>query len=194
MKHILNPSNWVLQYADFLFGHAFFSTNDTQDAEDLVQETFLSAYKSRETFKGDATEKTWLTSILKNKIIDYYRKNAVNAKAFDSDASESLNYFFCKNDNEDSYKTWNPQSVPKTLQLDGLQALEQKELHAFLILCFNLLPIQWRGICKNKLIEHETTEIICKQFNITPSNFWVILHRAKLHLRECLQNKWLQNA
>src|SRR6187549_3469283 len=69
-----DPSKWVDLYTDYLFSYAFFKTGNREEAEDLVQETFLSAFKSLSGFKGNSTEKTWLTSILKNKIIDYYRK------------------------------------------------------------------------------------------------------------------------
>ena len=71
----LDTKNWVVNYADYLYSMAYFKVNNQPEAEDLVQETFLSAYKNKDTFKGESAEKTWLTAILNNKIIDYYRKN-----------------------------------------------------------------------------------------------------------------------
>ena len=72
----LNYNGWVDNYTDILFSFAFYKTGNREEAEDLVQDTFLSAYKSRETYNGSASEKTWLMAILKNKIIDFYRKPA----------------------------------------------------------------------------------------------------------------------
>ncbi len=73
----LEPNSWVDNYADYLYRYAQSRVNDSAVAEDLVQETFLSAWKARERFEGRSSEKTWLSSILKNKIIDYYRKALV---------------------------------------------------------------------------------------------------------------------
>jgi RNA polymerase sigma-70 factor (ECF subfamily) len=72
---IINTDTWVDQYGDALFRFAFFRTRDRVIAEDLVQETFLAALQSKERFKGQSSEKTWLFSILKHKIIDHFRKN-----------------------------------------------------------------------------------------------------------------------
>ncbi len=75
--HQLNPEIWLSNYGDYLFSVAMLKTNNREVAEDLIQESFLSAYKSRDLFRGDSSEKTWLISILNNKIIDYYRKKDV---------------------------------------------------------------------------------------------------------------------
>ena len=77
MAHTLNPENWLEKYGDYLYNYAFSRVSDAATAEDIVQETFLSAYKSKENFEGRASEKTWLASILKNKIIDHYRKTLI---------------------------------------------------------------------------------------------------------------------
>jgi RNA polymerase sigma-70 factor (TIGR02943 family) len=192
MNYILEPKDWIKNYADYLFKHAFFKINNQEQAEDLVQETFLSAYKNKDSFKGEASEKTWLTRILKNKIIDFYRKRAVESKAFDISSSND-DAFFRDNENEPYYDHWKPNAVPQALQLDGLQALEQRELSKQLVKCFGLLPEQWNQICQLKLIDHENTEEVCKIFNISSSNLWVILHRAKLQLRDCLQKNWIHD-
>lgn len=70
---MLDPKNWISAYGDYLLNHAFFRVRNRELAEDLVQETFISALKSRDTYNGTASERTWLTAILKNKIIDHYR-------------------------------------------------------------------------------------------------------------------------
>ena len=70
----LNPNKWVERYADFLFNYAFVRLNNKEITKDLVSETFLAGLKAKKSFKGQASERTWLTAILKRKIIDYYRK------------------------------------------------------------------------------------------------------------------------
>jgi RNA polymerase sigma-70 factor (TIGR02943 family) len=179
----LHPEKWVDLYADYLFNRALFKLSNIEQAEDIVQETFLAAYKAKETFKGEASEKTWLTSILHNKIIDAYRKNAREAKVFQQQKS---NTDFFEEDNGH----WLENAMPKDLSLDSLAKLQQKELYASIINCLDKLPPQWKLISCMKLIEEENTETICKAFDINPSNFWVIMHRAKLQLRSCIEKKW----
>ena len=70
----LEPSSWVTSFGDYLFSYALLKVGKREIAEDLVQEAFISAIKAKDTFKGDSSEKTWLTAILNNKIIDHYRK------------------------------------------------------------------------------------------------------------------------
>ncbi|MEP5935776.1 MAG: RNA polymerase sigma factor, partial [Winogradskyella arenosi] len=81
-KHQINPNNWVNQYSDYLFNYTITRVNDREIAQDLISETFLAGLKSMVNFKGEASERTWLISILKRKIIDHYRKiNSNKGKA-----------------------------------------------------------------------------------------------------------------
>ena len=73
-----NPDKWVENYADALYAYTIVRVNDMQQAEDIVQNTFLSAWKARDTYKGHASEKNWLYAILKNKIVDHFRKQSSN--------------------------------------------------------------------------------------------------------------------
>ena len=69
-------SKWIDSYADNMFNYAYVRVRNRETAKDLVQDTFLSALQSLDSFRGESSEKTWLYSILKNKIIDHYRKKA----------------------------------------------------------------------------------------------------------------------
>ena len=73
-KNQLKPNLWVDKYSDYLFNFTIIKVNDSEIAKDLISETFLAGLKSKDNFKGEASERTWLTSILKRKIIDHYRK------------------------------------------------------------------------------------------------------------------------
>src|SRR6187402_2806157 len=76
-SHQLQPGRWLSAYGNSLYSYALIKTGDAKTAEDLLQDTFLSGIRAQASFKGNSTEKTWLFSILKNKIIDYYRKKDV---------------------------------------------------------------------------------------------------------------------
>ena len=81
-NHQLDPQKWVDKYSDYLYNYTIVKVNDKEVAEDIISETFLAGLKSMKNFKGEASERTWLISILKRKIIDYYRKiNSNKGKA-----------------------------------------------------------------------------------------------------------------
>ena len=92
-KIVNSADHWVDKYSDFLFRFASLRVNDTKKVEDLVQETFLSALKSYKSFNQKSSEQTWLTSILKHKIIDHYRKqqSAFSAENIESEYEASEN-------------------------------------------------------------------------------------------------------
>ena len=78
----LDPDKWVDRYADYLFNYTIVRVNDREVANDIVAETFLAGLNSMKNFKGEASERTWLISILKRKIIDHYRRiNSNKGKA-----------------------------------------------------------------------------------------------------------------
>jgi RNA polymerase sigma factor (sigma-70 family) len=80
--NLIDPTRWVDKYSDYLFNYTIVRVNDRDLANDLISETFLAGLKSMKNFKGEATERTWLISILKRKIIDHYRRiNSNKGKA-----------------------------------------------------------------------------------------------------------------
>ncbi len=76
----IDPNTWVDKYSDYLFNYTIVRVDDKEIAQDLVQETFFAGLKSMKNFKGEASERTWLISILKRKIIDHYRKTKIRKK------------------------------------------------------------------------------------------------------------------
>jgi RNA polymerase sigma-70 factor (ECF subfamily) len=190
MAHKLNPKEWVKNYADYLYNHAMYRTRNSALSEDLVQDTFVSAFKGKDNFKGTASEKTWLVTILKNKIIDHYRKASTRKQINVSQLGDKADYFF-DTATEDGDNSSGKGPRPNLAQSEGLNLTEQNELNQILFSCFDKLPEKWGEISKMKLVDDATTEEITEAFNISKSNFWVILHRAKLQLRECLQHNWV---
>src|ERR1700753_2857497 len=94
MTDQLNPHQWVANYADYLYSYALARINDEEQARDLVQETFLAALQRVHAFEGRSSERTWLTAILKNKIIDVYRKRSSGLVNNDIKAAEQEHQAF----------------------------------------------------------------------------------------------------
>ncbi|TDO23365.1 sigma-70 family RNA polymerase sigma factor [Pedobacter duraquae] len=187
-KNIASPGTWVSQYADYLFRYAMSRLNDEEQARDLVQETFLSGLEKLDNFKGISSEKTWLTAILKNKIIDIYRKKS--SRSNQTVSTEETDYdrqdFF---DPENGH--WNNQHQPSPFAVEHEDLLVSKEFNKILQQCMQKLPSLWFSVFSMKHLDDEATEFICTELKVTPANFWVIIHRTKVNLRSCLQKNWL---
>jgi RNA polymerase sigma-70 factor (ECF subfamily) len=181
----LDPDKWVDRYADYLFNYTITRVNDPIMAQDLVSETFLAGLKSAKRFKGNSTERTWLVSILKRKIIDQYRK--ANTKKGKAEVRVS---YLNTNDQEGD---WLEERVQDLRNPTVEDEIEQRELGEALNACIDNLPERYASIFVKKTIDNLETETICKEHDITPSNLWVILHRARTQLMECLNDKWFND-
>ncbi len=187
---LLQPARWVDNYGDYLYNYAYFRVNKQELAEDLVQDTFLSALKAQEGFKGEASEKTWLTGILRNKIIDHYKKASTQREKQELDNSRpavSYNYFF-----EEEGGHWTDDRGPKEWGVNAGNSMESKEFFKILNACLSKLPEKWAMAFSLKTLDDVQGDKICKALDISSSNFWVIIHRAKLQLRECIEKNWIR--
>lgn len=188
------PSNkldiefWIDNYADYFLSYAYYKVGKKEEAEDLVQETFLSAYKSRDTFNGSVLEKTWLMAILKNKIIDFYRKSK-DVKSFSDYANQTESSFENSFFNNDNYGRWKGGIGENYFSTAADNYVLGKEFQQFLKICLEKMPTKLRSIFIAKYIDDEKTEDICKSHEITPANYWVIIFRSKTLLRNCLVQK-----
>ena len=190
-EHKLDPQQWVERYGDYLFNYAVVRVNDTGKAEDLVQETFLAALKARDRFRGDSTERTWLTSILKRKIIDTYRKKYSSKETAFGEHEETVFDGDFYRSEEPFRGHWLEGRGPNSHSFLPDGELEQQELMKFINLCIENLQPQLAAAFIMRMIDEEDSDTICKELGITPSNLWVMLHRARLRMRECLEKKWL---
>ncbi len=190
-KNILEPEKWIDRYGDILFNYTITRINKREVAEDLVQETFFSAYKARESFQHEASEKTWLIAILKRKIIDHYRKKSTQNELniFDKDSKDDfMNHFF---DKEGGYEGhWTDSSSPQEWRKDFQTSVESDEFNAILKNCLGKLSEKTSAVFTLKNMEDLDSDEICKELQISPSNYWVLMHRAKLQLRECMEKNW----
>jgi RNA polymerase sigma-70 factor (TIGR02943 family) len=179
----INVKNWVTDYADYLYRYAFSRVNNEEMAAELVQETFLAALEALSSFKQKSSVQTWLTSILRNKISDEYKRLS------------RLKSIQIENDTDDFFEEngfWKEDYQPKEFGLEADAALHNKELESVLAKCLKKLPGLWSAVISLKFIDEEKTNEICNRIQITAANFWVIMHRAKLNLRDCLQKNWMQ--
>ena len=173
----------IKQHRSYLLRYAMLQLRNPEQVEDVVQETLLAALEGRARFAGGSSLKTWLTGILKHKILDAIRRKSREqplAPAGDDD-HDAVDALF----NQDGH--W--QQMPATWG-DPEQALDNRMFWEIFELCSRLLPERTARVYMLREVMEMTTEEICQEFGITPTNLWVILHRARLVLRECLEIKW----
>lgn len=181
--HKIDPNNWIKSYSDYLFNYTITRVGGREIAQDLVSETFLAGLKSMKNFKGEASERTWLISILKRKIIDHYRK--INSKKGKAEVKMSYN-----TGNEDD-GDWLEERIADPFDRTAEDKLENEELGNAIYNCMQKLPQKQAEVFKMKTILNYDTETICNELSITASNLWVIIHRARTALAECMEKNWL---
>lgn len=176
----INPKNWVAKFSDELFSFAYLRVNDEEMARDLIQDTFLAALKNLETFKGEISEKNWLYLILKNKIIDHYRKN-VKPKKVRIDDYDNEDEFF------DESGHWKKESLPHPFNNLLVSQTHSFEFYEILNKCKQKLNQLHSSIFSMKFINEIGSDEICKELEISSSNYWVLIHRIKLKIRKCIE-------
>jgi RNA polymerase sigma-70 factor (ECF subfamily) len=180
-----DPVAWVERYGDYLYRYAFIRIRDASAAEDLVQETFLSALHARESFQGRSSEKTWLTAILKHKLVDHLRKQAREKPMEQGDLLDDLadRQF----DHKGHWKTG-----PAKWAVNPLKLFEQKAFWKVLQDCLSEISDRLAQVFTLRELEGMDTEEICKIMDISATNAWVMLHRARGFIRDCLERHWFE--
>ncbi len=185
-KHSLDPANWDREYRDYLIRFALQRVSDHGLAEDLVQETFLSAWNARKSFRGDCAERTWLTGVLRNKIIDHYRRNARRPMMLAGD-------FEAQREEEGPATPWLENRANERDTFDPDTATQRAEMMTLLDEAVNRLPESMGKAYRMREIQGRSTEEITRALNITKGNLWVLIHRAKQSLKEQLHGAWIGN-
>ena len=175
--------DWVEAHADYLFNFAVGQVRDPDVAEDIVQETFLAAVKARETFSGHSSERTWLTGILRHKIYDHLRKSCrERAVRRDPTAPTDAEAW-------DEATVWLHEVAAESQSPS--RRIELEEFRENLELALGKLPPRIAQVFQLYEIEERPNREVCAQMNISESNLWVMLHRARKQLREHLGGWWL---
>jgi len=182
-----DPSQWVDLYGDYLYRFALGRMRSAQDAENAVQETFLAALTARKNFSGRSTERTWLIGILKHKIIDYFRKKyrEVPVTSLQTNQEQmTIDSFFDQ--------TEHPYKYPSDWTANPRQLSENSEFWVVLEDCLKKLPQATALAFSMREMDDMKTKEICQILNITSTNLWVMLHRARLQMRGCLEENWFE--
>lgn len=168
----------------YLLRYARLQLRNPSQAEDAVQETLLAALEGIGRFSGQSSLRTWLTGILKHKIIDQLRRGAREQPLnTDQDRSEAdvVDALFAADGHWREFPAdWgNPEA-----------ALENSRFRTAFELCLQRLPERTARVFAMREVMEMPTEEICQELQITATNCWVMLHRARLILRECLEQTW----
>jgi len=176
---------WVTQHSAELLRFARNRVKDPGAADDLVQLALVSAWESLDRFAGESSPRTWLFAILKHKLMDHYRRTyregiRMSGEAADSDHPEAM-YF-----NPGGH--WLAQHAPSTdASLFGDDDADR--MHRALQICLDALPERWRGAIEMKyLLDKDATEIQ-HELGLSETNYWQQIHRAKLRLRACIEER-----
>jgi RNA polymerase sigma-70 factor (ECF subfamily) len=183
-----DPERWVDEHGDYLFKFALMRLRDPAKAEDAVQETFLAALKGGKSFAGRSAEKSWLVGILKNKIYDHFRKASRETSFTDLD--------FYDDEESDRFVTgglgkdgWIHELGPQAWTKTG-ESLDNELFWKTYRDCTGKLPKNVAAVFNLREVDGLESGEICAVLNISESNLWVMLHRARMALRRCLETNW----
>lgn len=184
-EHFVDPERWVDLYGNDMYRYALARVPDAETAQDLVQEALAAAVSAFKRFKGQSSLKTWLIAILKRKIVDYYRRPSTREMPQDAEAvTLHTQQIF------DETGHW--RIKPQEWRFNPSAAYEQKEFMEVLYRCLGKLSSRLAEIFMLREFEELDTQAICRQMEISESNCWVMLYRARMQLRTCLEIDWFQ--
>ncbi len=189
-RTLSDPERWVDAHGDYLFKFALARLRDPAKAEDAVQETFLAALKGGKTFQGRSAEKSWLVGILKNKIYDHYRKAGRETTFTDLE--------FYSDEESDRFVPdglaqggWIHERGPLEWPEPGA-SLDNEAFWKTFRDCAGKLPKNVAAVFTMREVDDVASKEICALLNISESNLWVMLHRARMALRRCLEINWFR--
>lgn len=177
-EKIQHIQTWIDLYSLSLLNKAVYLISNEQDAQDIVQDVFIVAFESYESYKKESNPKTWLMGILKNKVADFYRKK------YRQDEKISLDDFF------DEMGSWRRDDVLNEWSDRESSSLDDSEFSITLRKCLDKLPLKWKIPIKLYYLEEKKSDSVCQETGISTTNLWKILQRGRLQLRECLESNW----
>ena len=179
----LDFAAWLDEHGDYLFRYASRHFPERHVAEDLVQETFLAALEAASRFEGHSSPRTWLTAILRHKVIDRIRR-AGREEPPRLEATESLDEYF------DRSGHWKVELGRGPWQADPERSAMQGEFQTVIRGCVEKLPENHRQAFLLREVSELESEEVCRLLEISSANLRVILHRSRLSLQMCLEKNW----
>lgn len=177
------PETWLDQHGSALYCFALLRLRDAQKAEEVVQDTLVAALQARARFNGGASVRTWLIGILKHKIMDQFRREAREAPLESPELVSADDELFAEEDFFDSKGSWREKVSDWGNPEDSL---ERSQLITILQRCLDALPERLGRLFMMREVMEESTETICQDMEISPTNVWTMLYRARMGLRQCL--------
>lgn len=186
---VSSAEDWVEQHGDFLYRYALIRVRKPDVAEDLVQETLLAGIQSSASYSGKSSEGAWLTGILRHKIMDHFRRLNRDRPADTSQhLPDELKSEF------DEYGHWSKkEGGPSEWGPDAAMLMERKEFMVAFKKCLEKLPTRSADAFVLREMEGVESEAIQEVLGVSASNFWVLLHRARMQLRRCIEVNWVKN-
>lgn len=182
-------TGWVKAHTDDLLRYCRSRVKDDATAEDIVQTTFISAWRTMDRFARDSTPRTWLFAILKHKLMDHYRKVYREATALSGGEQEND---ILGNDLFERAGHWKRGGPVDTAMEAFTGEDEQERLDRALRHCLDLLPTHWRSAIEMKYLLEKESTAIREALGLSETNYWQQVHRAKLKLRQCIQERMRQ--
>lgn len=175
----VDATKWVDSYGDVLFAFALSRLRDRNLAEEAVQETFVSALKSVDQYRQTGSEGAWLMGILKRKVIDQFRAQSKQPATIENDPIVAALF--------DKRGNWS-----KSAKANGSMRLDSIEREEFKVVfqdCLKKLPPTQASTFWLREVQQDSAEEVCKVLGISTSNLWVLMHRARLALAECMKTR-----
>jgi len=178
-----DPRTWFERHGDYLYRFAVARVRRPDAAEDLVQETLLAAWKARDEFDGRATERTWLTAILKRKAVDWLRRRVREQVRLAAPTADRF-----ADDLFDRRGEW--KTAPGRWDRGAVEPLDREGFWATFHGCLDKLPERLHAVFALRYLDEAAGDAVCRELGLTPSNLWVMLHRARLRMWWCLSKNW----
>jgi RNA polymerase sigma-70 factor (ECF subfamily) len=176
-----DPARWLDEHGDYLYRFALARVGRPDAAEDLVQDALVAALRGAAGFAGRASERTWLTGILKNKLIDRLRRRPPVTAASDLGPDAQIDALY------DRTGHWKP--APGRWGTDPAELLQRREFREAFERCRAGLPERQREALSLRLLDDVPAAEVCRLLGVTAANLWTLLHRARLRLWHCLDRK-----
>jgi RNA polymerase sigma-70 factor (ECF subfamily) len=187
-----DPATWVDEHADYLYRYASLRIRDASVAEDLIQETLLAATGACERRDGRSSDRTWLVGILKQKVVDHLRQ-ITKRRPFhflNDEEPDDLDSF---ERNGEWVGHWREDQAPTDWNLNTSAILERKEFWEILDRCLSELPQRTAIAFSLREIDGLSSEEVCDVLNVSQDKLCVMLHRARMRLRNSLETDWFRN-
>jgi RNA polymerase sigma-70 factor (ECF subfamily) len=183
-----DPETWLDEHGDVLYRYALARVRKPEVAQDLVQETLLAAMRSHEKFTGQSSVRSWLCGILKHKLCDYFRKKGRETSFTDLEflADECADRFV-----PEGY--WVHMNGPREWKQEPEEVMHSDEFWQTMRECLGKLPERIATVFMMREMDEVESKEICATLSISESNLWVMLHRARMALRDCLATNWFEN-